>query len=72
MLGFEQTATGYRATDEQVEWWKARDTCPACGAVHSPVRSTDDRFQGGSQVGEQRTYYLCTCEDETVTWSRLA
>ncbi len=31
MLGFEQTATGYKATDEQVAWWESRDTCPACG-----------------------------------------
>lgn len=35
-LGFEQTATGFRATDDQVAWWQARDTCPSCSEVVSP------------------------------------
>ena len=42
MLGFEPTATGWRATDEQVAWWQSRDTCPSCGEVVDAVRRTSD------------------------------
>jgi hypothetical protein len=55
-LGFEQTATGYRATDAQDEWWKARDTCPACGTAVSPAL-----------VRAGLKYYSHDC-DGTVTW----
>lgn len=39
MLAFEQTASGYKATDEQVAWWESRDTCPACAAVVEPTKT---------------------------------
>jgi len=42
MLGFEQTATGYRATDAQVAWWRARDICPSCTAIVEPVQVDHD------------------------------
>lgn len=58
MLGFEQTATGYRATDEQVQWWAARDTCPSCAAVVSPIRADSDG----------RKHYSHDCNG-TVEWS---
>lgn len=61
MLGFEQTATGYRATDEQVEWWKARDFCPACAAVVSPVRVDPD--------GRKHYSHDCDGPDALVEWS---
>ena len=47
---FEQTSTGFRATDEQVAFWEARDTCPACTALHSPWATVDGTH-----------YYQCNC-----------
>lgn len=41
MLGFEPTATGYRAADEQVAWWQSRDTCPACGTPCAPAETVN-------------------------------
>lgn len=63
-LGFEQTSTGHRATDAQVQWWKARDTCPACGAVCSP-----------GETIEGRHYYHHRCTEplfppEDTYWTR--
>lgn len=59
MLGFEQTDTGYRATDEQVAWWKARDACPACGTVVSPADAPES------------SHYYHECPDgEAVSWTR--
>jgi len=57
MLGFEQTATGYRATDEQVAWWQSRDTCPACATVVEPIGKTEDG----------RWHYRHDC-DGSVEW----
>ena len=43
---FEQTATGYRATDAQVAWWQQRDTCPSCGEIIDADSKTEDgRFK---------------------------
>jgi hypothetical protein len=61
MLGFEQTATGYRATDEQVAWWESRDTCPVCTAVVEPAHTEADGTH----------HYICQ-RDGTVEWSRAA
>jgi len=58
MLGFESTATGYRATDAQVEWWKARDLCPSCNAIVSPIRVD----AGGAK------HYRCDCNG-VVEWA---
>ena len=58
MLGFEQTATGYRATDEQVAWWASRDVCPACTAIVEPIGKTEDG----------RWQYRCNC-DGPVEWT---
>jgi hypothetical protein len=57
---FEQTATGYRVTDEGIAAWQVRDVCPACGEILSPT-GTD----GTTNV------YQCTCEDRP-TWTRKA
>jgi hypothetical protein len=66
VIGFEQTATGYRATDEQVAYWASRDTCPACGAVIAPTGKTPDgRFayahDEGDQVVEWTAYSPTDC-----------
>jgi len=61
MLGFEQTSTGYRATDEQVAWWESRDTCPDCGAIAEPYAR--DTTPGG------RLWYVCPV-DRDIKWSR--
>jgi len=65
---FETTPTGYRATDEAVAFWQARDTCPACATPTSPA----------AMIGGVH-YYECTCQDEWpghmspgVTWTRAA
>jgi hypothetical protein len=48
---FEQTATGWRATDEQVAFWAARDVCPACTGLVSPAATVDGVH-----------YYSCPCQ----------
>lgn len=58
MLGFEQTATGYRATNEQVRWWQARDICPSCSTVVSPIAVDQDGLK----------HYRCGCNG-AVEWS---
>lgn len=59
---FEQTDTGWRATDEQVAYWEARDTCPACTAVTSPAATIDGVH-----------HYSCPCQPNLpVRWTRNA
>ncbi len=60
MIGFEQTATGYRATDEQVAWWESRDVCPLCPAIVEPIGTTPS----GAFM------YRCDCEAPAVEWTR--
>lgn len=66
---FEQTDTGYRATDEQVAFWAARDACPACTGLVSPAAQHDGLH-----------FYRCLCQlggipenlspDRPVEWTR--
>lgn len=57
-LGFEQTATGYVATAEQIAWWDSRDCCQGCVAIVEPIGKTDDG----------RWIYRCSCEPG-VEWT---
>lgn len=61
MLDFEETPTGYRATDQQVAWWQARDSCPAYAAIVSPVRVDGD--------GRKHYSHDCDGPDALVEWS---
>jgi hypothetical protein len=37
---FEQTETGYRATDETIDYWMSRTSClGGCGTILDPVKT---------------------------------
>ena len=60
MDGFERTATGYRATADQVAWWESRDTCPDCGPIPEP-------YARDTPSGD--FWYACPV-DRDIMWSR--
>lgn len=58
---FEQTAWGYKATDETIAFWNSRDTCPACGAICEPEATRDGLH-----------HYAHKCEGNAARWTRKA
>lgn len=63
-MDFEATATGYKATDAQVQWWQERESCPGCGTVCSPAETIN---------GVRYYHHRCTepgFPPDDVYWTR--